>query len=315
MDRAIEPALREPLMLTLSRIHRSSSVEQLRQVFLNDIPRLIRADAYGMYLFDGELKTRAVFARRAKARFLSEYEEQRSVDPLLSHVLKRKKFTHSLAMYSESEWAQQPLYQFLSRWGLAFSIEAPLLADGAVVGTINFAIGDKAYFSRETLNLARFLCRELDVCCGRLLEMESLRRQLADNEPTKILPGTRGTGDATRGDRDDQPRHRRQAGHQREHRSLSHQTHLRDTRDQESRATGQAPVLLAVECTAQSRNFHAEESIQESCLSDSPVKERLLLILTSIAAVLNGRKVSNKPGAIHIRPLCREIIAIRRSPS
>jgi len=145
-----------------------------------------------MYLFDGELKTRAVFARRAKARFLSEYEEQRSVDPLLSHVLKRKKFTHSLAMYSESEWAQQPLYQFLSRWGLAFSIEAPLLADGAVVGTINFAIGDKAYFSRETLNLARFLCRELDVCCGRLLEMESLRRQLADNEPTKILPGRAG---------------------------------------------------------------------------------------------------------------------------
>ena len=192
MDRAIETALREPLVLTLSRIHRSRSVDQLRQVFLNDFPRLIRADAYGMYLFDGELNTQTVFAYRAKPRFLSEYEEQRPVDPLLSHVLKRKKFTHSLAMYSESEWVQQPLYAFLSRWGLAFSIEAPLVANGSVVGTINFATGDKGYFSRETLNLARFLCRELDVCCGRLLELEYLRRQSGHETHANILPGRAG---------------------------------------------------------------------------------------------------------------------------
>lgn len=192
MDRAIEPTLREPLVLTLSRIHRSRSVDQLRQVFLKDFPRLIRADAYGMYLFDVELKTQTVFSYRAKPRFLSEYEKQRPADPLLRHVLERKKFTHSLAMYSESEWVQQPLYRFLSRWGLAFSIEAPLLANGSVVGTVNFAIGDKGYFSAETLNLARFLCRELDECCGRLLEMESLRRQLAHDTPANILPGRAG---------------------------------------------------------------------------------------------------------------------------
>lgn len=192
MDRAIEPALREPLLLTLSRIHRSRSVKQLRQVFLSDIPRLVHADAYGMYLFDGELKTQAVFAYRAKPRFLSEYEEQRSSDPLLRHVLKRKKFTHSLAIYSESEWMQQPLYEFLSRWGLAFSIEAPLVANGSVVGTINFALGGTGYFSTETLSLARFLCQELDVCCGRLLETESLRRQLVHETSTDILPGRSG---------------------------------------------------------------------------------------------------------------------------
>lgn len=192
MDRGIEPALREPLVLTLSRIHRSRSVEQLRQVFLHDIPRLVRADAYGMYLFDGELKTRTVFAYRAKPRFLSEYEEQRPADPLLRHVLKHKRFTHSLAMYSESEWTEQPLYKFLSRWGLAFSIEAPLMANGSVVGTINFATGNKAYFSTETLRLARFLCAELDVCCGRLLEINSLRRQLAHETPVDILPGRAG---------------------------------------------------------------------------------------------------------------------------
>jgi len=192
MDRGIEPALREPLVLTLSRIHRSRSVDQLRQVFLKDIPRLIPADAYGMYLFDDESKTRAVFAYRAKPRFLSEYEEQRPEDPLLRHVLKRKKFTHSLAIYSEAEWAEQPLYKFLSRWGLAFSIEAPLMANGSVVGTINFATGNKAYFSTETLRLARFLCEEMDACCGRLLEIELLRRQLAHKTPADLLAGRAG---------------------------------------------------------------------------------------------------------------------------
>jgi len=192
MDRGIDSALREPLVLTLSRIHRSRSVDQLRQVFLNDIPKLVPADAYGMYLFDGESKIRTVFAYRARPRFLSEYEEQRPEDPLLRHVLKRKKFTHSLAMYSESEWAEQPLYKFLSRWGLAFSIEAPLVANGSVVGTINFATADKGYFSTETLSLAKFLCQELDACCGRLLEIESLRGQLANETTTDILPGRTG---------------------------------------------------------------------------------------------------------------------------
>lgn len=192
MDRAVELALREPLVLTLSRIHRSRSLKQLRQVFLNDIPRLIPADAYGMYLFEGQSESPSVIAYRAPPRFLSEYEEQRSVDPLLRHVIKRKQFTHSLAMYSESEWVRQPLYEFLSRWGLAFSIEAPLVANGSVVGTLNFAIGKDNYFSSETLELAQFLCQEMDVCCGRLLEIDALQRQLADETSTEILPGRAG---------------------------------------------------------------------------------------------------------------------------
>lgn len=187
MDQAIDPALREPLVLTLSRIHRSRNVEQLRQVFLHDIPRLIPADAYGLYLFSDDLNAQTVYSYRANPGFLSEYEQQRPQDPLLRHVLTRKQFTHSLAMYSETDWMQQPLYNFLSRWGLAFSIEAPLMANGEVVGTVNFATGDKGYFSRQTLALARFLCEELDVCCGRLLELESLRAQAGPAAPAAGL--------------------------------------------------------------------------------------------------------------------------------
>lgn len=193
MVRALETALREPMVLTLSRIHRSRSIDQLRQVFLSDIPKLIDADAYGMYLFDKELNTQMIFSYRAKPRFLSEYEDQRAVDPLFRDVLKHKKFTHSLAMFSEAEWMRQSLSDFLARWGLAFSIEAPLLANGSVVGTVNFATSNKRYFSAETLNLAKFLCQELDVACGRLVELEMLQKNIvrtrAANELAVHLPG------------------------------------------------------------------------------------------------------------------------------
>ena len=173
-----ETSLDEPLVLALSRIHRSRSMDQLREVFLRDIPRLIEADAYGMYLFDEDLKTRSVFAYQAQSRFLSEYEEQRDSDPLLRHVLKRQRFTHSLEMFSETEWTQQALFSFLSRWGLAFSIEAPLIANGTVVGTINFATSNLNYFSNRTLAMARFLCRELETACGRLVEVDLLNKEL-----------------------------------------------------------------------------------------------------------------------------------------
>ena len=166
--------MREALVLTLSRIHRCRSFDQLRSVFLSDIPRLIGADAYGLYLFDDDQNPSTVFSYRAKPKFLSDYEKQRSTDPLFQEVLEKKAFTHSLALYSESEWAQQSLYGFLSRWGLAFSIEAPVLVGDTVVGTINFATSDRHYFSRDTLNMARFLCEELNVACGRLIEFGRL---------------------------------------------------------------------------------------------------------------------------------------------
>lgn len=182
MPESGELPLREALVLTLSRIHRCRSLDQLRRVFLSDIPRLVGADAYGLYLFDSEQNPETVISYRAKPRFLTEYEKHRATDPLFREVLTKKAFTHSLALYSESEWAQQSLYGFLSRWGLAFSIEAPLLVGETVVGTINFATSDKHYFSRDTLDMARFLCEELNVACGRLIEYGRLTATL----PTRV---------------------------------------------------------------------------------------------------------------------------------
>jgi len=132
-----------------------------------------------MYLLDSKLQTWQVVSYRANRWFLSEYEDQRASDPLFNEILRRKKFTHSLKIFSEDEWMEQPLRKFLCRWGLAFSIEAPLVIDGRVIGTLNIARGRRRYFTPQSLTIARFVCDEINAACQRIMELQGLRQQVA----------------------------------------------------------------------------------------------------------------------------------------
>ena len=167
----------QALALATSQIHRSRSLQELQNTFLNVAPKFVSADAYGLYLFDKDLQTSSVISHRANHRFLAEYEKIRADDPLFNHVVSEKKFTHSLDMFNKRDWLQQPLHDFLSRWGLDYSIEAPLMYEGRITGTLNFAIGGNRYFAEESLVLAEFLCAEFDATYQRLLEFEKLRQQ------------------------------------------------------------------------------------------------------------------------------------------
>jgi len=167
----------ESLALVVSRIHRSRTLNELQQVFLDDVPRLVDGDAFGMYLLGDNLQTWQVVSYHANHRFLSEYEDLRASDPLFNDILQRKQFTHSLNIFSDAEWLEQPLHGFLSRWGLAYSIESPLVIDGRVIGTLNIARGSRRYFPPQSLAAARFVCNEINTACQHIMELETLRRQ------------------------------------------------------------------------------------------------------------------------------------------
>ncbi len=173
----LSSAVSQQLALAVSQIHRSNSLEKLQKNFLSIAPRFVDAHAYGFYLFDDKMRTLKVEAQHAKVAFLNEYEEMRSEDPLFRDLVARKTFTHSLALYDRAEWRKQPLHDFLSQWDLDYSIEAPLIHDGKVSGTLNFAIGGEKYFAKEDLNMARFLCDEFSHCYSRILEYCSLKKQ------------------------------------------------------------------------------------------------------------------------------------------
>ena len=174
--------IQQPLALATSQIHRSRSLEELQKTFLAVTPRFVNADAYGMYLFDDELKTKTISSHQANKKFLNEYEKIRAEDPLFKHLLHNKKFTHSLDVFDRKEWMQQPLHDFLSRWGLDYSIEAPLIHEGNILGTLNFAIGGRKYFGEESIASARFLCGEFDVAYKRILETQQLKDALQEVE-------------------------------------------------------------------------------------------------------------------------------------
>jgi DNA-binding CsgD family transcriptional regulator len=168
----------QPLALATSQIHRSRSLNELQNAFLTIVPKFVDADAYGLYIFDENLETRTVISHQANHKFLAEYELIRQEDPLFKFLLQKRKFTHSLAMFNQSDWLRQPLHEFLSRWGLDYSIEAPLSHDGNISGTLNFAIAGNRYFAKENLATARFLCSEFDLAYKRILEFEQLKNEL-----------------------------------------------------------------------------------------------------------------------------------------
>lgn len=177
----------ESLALATSLIHRSRSLDDLQKTFLSVAPKFVDADVYGMYLFDDNLNTETTFSYQANPKFLNEYESFRSNDPLLEYLLKKKKFTHSLGMFNRQDWFRQPLHEFLANWGLDYSIEAPLIIDGHVKGTLNIARGGGDYFEQDSLTLARFLCNEINFAYKSINELEELKRELGLNKASSEL--------------------------------------------------------------------------------------------------------------------------------
>ncbi|NKB37914.1 MAG: hypothetical protein GKR93_12230 [Gammaproteobacteria bacterium] len=168
------------MALATSQIHRSRTLGELQQIFLNVVPRFVNADAYGLYLFDDKLQTSSLISHQANQDFLSEYEKIRSEDPLFNFLLNKKRFTHSLDIFDEKEWSRQPLHEFLTQWGLDYSIEAPLICDGRLKGTLNFALGGNRYFADESLIQAEFLCAEFEASYQRLDEIQKLKKELSN---------------------------------------------------------------------------------------------------------------------------------------
>lgn len=169
------------LALGISRIHRSDSLEALMQAFLTVAPTLVDADAFGLYLLDDQLHAKAIYAVRADRRFLIDYEQLRMADPCFLHLLRHRSFIHTREVLGREDWMAHPLHRLMSRWGLRYSIEAPLMTAGRLAGTLNIARRDRGYFENASLEHARFLCDDMACAFERLARVQ--RRQ---SEPTYI---------------------------------------------------------------------------------------------------------------------------------
>ncbi|MGW3944523.1 LuxR C-terminal-related transcriptional regulator [Streptomyces phaeochromogenes] len=159
------------------------TLDEVGQAFIGHVDDLIEADAFGLYRFGPDARPVDVLAP-AQYGFMDMYEQYgRSDDPVLQFVLEQCRPIDSSRTICPDHWQRSGARAVLAEAGLAHSLEAPVIAAGTVVGTINFARElDSRAFSSSDLVSARFVSEQLSLAIERALRFEATRQRLSTLE-------------------------------------------------------------------------------------------------------------------------------------
>lgn len=159
----------------------SSSLEVMEQRYLRAVRRMIDSPAVGLYLlspFTGKAERFA--ASGVSDYFLSRYEEAgRGRDPVLRHVLENKVATHNKHLMPVEQWCSLEVYDEVFRLHRMVNLlQAPVIFDGEVLGTLNFGGGEGSKtFGEQEIGLAAAIGRLLGVVLESRRAQEDLRRE------------------------------------------------------------------------------------------------------------------------------------------
>lgn len=136
---------------------------RVHELALTEFPRLVGADAAGLYILDERHQPREVTRLGASDSLVYDLESLgRTSDPFLHQLLRTRRPVDNSSLYGTTRWPRQCTRgQVLAAHGYAHSMVIPLLHDGRLVGTINLARlkGCSAFTfddSRIALELGRF---------------------------------------------------------------------------------------------------------------------------------------------------------------
>lgn len=162
------------------------SLAEVRQAFLAAASVVVPADAFGLYRFDDGSPSPIDVVANADTAFLAEYEEYgRANDPVLEFVLDQRRPIDSSRATVPQRWEASGARAALGRCSLDHSLEAPVIASGALIGTINFARNRKhPGFSATELVSARIASEQLGLAIERALRFENTGRQTSILERT-----------------------------------------------------------------------------------------------------------------------------------
>ena len=168
------------LIKTISAMHRSDSLDGFERAFLGTASAAIEADAFGIYLLDAKRKApEKIVVSGASRVFLEEYESYRSLDPIYDFVVRQRCVTDGANLLGSRDWRSHPLREWLRHWGLQHSLQGPLIINGEVAGTVNFArAADCAPFTARSRWLAQVICEEASAALERLLQRRDTAAQL-----------------------------------------------------------------------------------------------------------------------------------------
>jgi len=131
----------EAVLRFMSRLAGVRRVGCLRRTVVAELGEMIAARAWGIYELDDKGRpTNVECTVNVPDWFLEEYESGgRSTDPIYAGVLTVRGPVDSGRLLHWRRWRSEPVYEILDRVGYQRSLQAPLLVNGVVRGTLNIA--------------------------------------------------------------------------------------------------------------------------------------------------------------------------------
>jgi DNA-binding CsgD family transcriptional regulator len=132
----------------------SRDYPELRARVMDGITAVVPSRAWALYHLDEKLEPLDIAARHVPDPFLLRYEEVGRVnDPMMAKIIDSHLPCHNLELLSSEQWHRHPLFVHITSrlGGIDHVLQAPLLGDGRIVGTLNFGRcqGDPPYGADE----------------------------------------------------------------------------------------------------------------------------------------------------------------------
>lgn len=155
------------------------TMTEVLDAYLRSVDSMVGADALGVYELDRAGDSMVRVTATVGDRLISEYEEYgRGDDPMLRVVTGQLRPIDSSRVVERAQWEACGAHQALRIEDLVHSLEAPLVVDGALYGTLNFArAAHRPAFDRQDLAAATIVGEQLGLAIGRAQRCEANARR------------------------------------------------------------------------------------------------------------------------------------------
>jgi DNA-binding CsgD family transcriptional regulator len=146
--------------------------QALRFRVMDSISEYFGVQRWGIYLLDADSGLTSVDARGVSDAFVEQYQKfGKAVDPVLKYVLEYHAPAHEELVLPQGAWKKSELYKrCCSTYGHEHIMTGPLVGQGQLVGTINFArIGHVPAFNQFDLASLGAVCAHFS---ARLAELK-----------------------------------------------------------------------------------------------------------------------------------------------
>ena len=164
----------------LEALNASTSLGEVQEAVVKRVGGVIGAPAYAMYYLDPvSLQPLRVRAEGASDSFLSSYEAAgRAIDPVLQRITDERRTQHSGGVLDARAWRTHAFYPVVAQGGFDSTMQAPIVVEGRLVGTLDFARrrGDGGFRPADA-RVLDVVARRVSDAVARALRFEELARQ------------------------------------------------------------------------------------------------------------------------------------------